>query len=88
MREIEIDVSAHTSKDLTGFVGQQFDYVITVCDRVREACPVFPGSAAIHWSFDDPAEETTSKERQLLIFRRVRDEILARLRVFVLANTD
>jgi arsenate reductase len=88
MREIEIDVSRHTSKDATGFVGQPFDYVITVCDRAREACPVFPGAVPIHWGFDDPAEETTRKEEQLRTFRRIRDEILARLRLFVLANKD
>jgi len=88
MREIEIDVSAQTSKDLSVFTGQAFDYVITVCDRARLACPVFPGSVPIHWGFDDPAEKTTSPEKQLRTFRRVRDEILARLRLFILANKD
>jgi arsenate reductase len=75
MKEIEIDVSRQTSKDVGVFAGQQFDYVITVCDRAKEACPVFPGSVSLHWGFDDPVDEAT--------FRRVRDEILARLRVFL-----
>jgi arsenate reductase len=88
MREIEIDVSGQTSKDVGVFTGQQFDYVITVCDRAREACPVFPGSVPVHWGFDDPAEETASEEKQRRTFGRVRDEILARLRLFVLSNKD
>jgi ArsR family transcriptional regulator, arsenate/arsenite/antimonite-responsive transcriptional repressor / arsenate reductase (thioredoxin) len=51
-----IDLSGHRSKDLTEFVDQSFDYIITVCDRVRESCPVFPGDPEqIHWSFEDPA---------------------------------
>lgn len=87
MRELDIDVSRQTSKDVGVFTGQQFDYVITVCDRAKQACPVFPGSLPIHWGFDDPAEEAKGQE-QLRTFRRVRDEILARLRLFVLANKD
>lgn len=88
MRAIGLDISAQTSKDLNIFTGQQFDYVITVCDRARQACPVFPGSVPIHWGFDDPAEATGSREAQLRTFERVRDEILGRLRLFVLANKD
>ena len=51
-----IDLSANRAKPLEEFVGQNFDYVITVCDQVREVCPVFPGHPEkIHWSFPDPA---------------------------------
>jgi len=88
MREIDIDVSGQTSKDVGVFEGQQFDYVITVCDRAKQACPVFPGAMPIHWGFDDPADAAGGQENQLRTFRRVRDEILARLRLFVLANKD
>jgi arsenate reductase (thioredoxin) len=88
MREIDIDLSAHSSKDLSVFSGQNFNYVITVCDRAKEACPVFPGSAPLHWSFDDPAEASADQEKQIRTFRRVRDEILGRLRLFVLSNKD
>jgi len=56
MREIGIDISNHRSKSVEEFIGQQFDYVITVCDNAKESCPVFPGNAVrIHQSFDDPA---------------------------------
>jgi arsenate reductase len=86
MKEAGIDVSAHTSKDLAQFQGQSFDYVITVCDRARQQCPVVPGSTPFHWGFDDPAE--AELPRQLETFRRVRDEIRHRIRLFLLANKD
>lgn len=51
-----IDLGAQRSKTLDAFVAQSWDYVITVCDRARESCPVFPGAAQrLHWSFDDPS---------------------------------
>ena len=56
MSAIGIDVSQQRSKHFNEFIGQNFDYVVTVCDRVREVCPVFPGEPAqIHWSFENPA---------------------------------
>jgi protein-tyrosine-phosphatase len=56
MSEMNIDLRPHQSKSLDEFIGQNFDYIITVCDRAREACPVFPGDPVrIHWSFPDPA---------------------------------
>ena len=88
MQELGIDVSQCTSKDLHVFHGQHFDYVITVCDRAKQECPVFPGAAPIHWGFDDPAESTGDSSAQLRNFRRVRDEISARIRLFTLANKD
>jgi ArsR family transcriptional regulator, arsenate/arsenite/antimonite-responsive transcriptional repressor / arsenate reductase (thioredoxin) len=56
LQELRIDISDHQSKSLDQFLGQHFDYIITVCDRAREACPVFPGDPVrIHWSFPDPS---------------------------------
>ena len=86
MKEIGIDVSAQTSKDVQQFLGQKFDYVITVCDRAKQQCPIFPGAEPIHWGFDDPAE--ASQERQGEMFHRVREEITQRLRLFLLSNRD
>jgi arsenate reductase len=86
MKEAGMDVSTHTSKDLAQFQGQSFDYVITVCDRARQQCPVVPGSTSFHWGFDDPAE--ADLPHRLETFRRVRDEILHRIRLFLLANQD
>lgn len=80
MREIGIDISGHRSKSLDEFRDQEFDYVITVCDNAAENCPVFPGKAKrIHWSFEDPADASGTDEEKLAVFRRVRDEISARL---------
>ncbi len=84
MKEVGIDISRHRSKSLDEFAGQQFDYIITVCDSAKEVCPVFPGGAKrLHWSFDDPAAAAGSEEERRRVFRRVRDEIGVRLRKFV-----
>jgi len=84
MREIGVDISGHRSKSVDEFLGQKFDYVITVCDNAKESCPVFPGETErIHWSFDDPAVATGDESSRLAVFGRVRDEIRARLREFI-----
>jgi arsenate reductase len=81
--EAGIDVAAARSKSVTEFLGQPFDYVITVCDRARESCPVFPGGAqTLHWGFDDPAEAEGSEAERLAVFRRVLTEIAGRVRPF------
>jgi arsenate reductase len=84
MHAIGIDISSQRSKSVDEFAGQEFDYVITVCDNANEQCPVFPGrTKRIHWSFDDPALAEGDEEARLAVFRRVRDEISHRLRLFV-----
>lgn len=84
MKEIGIDITGHRSKSVEEFTGQEFDFVITVCDNAKESCPVFPGKTErIHWSFDDPAEAEGSNEEKLEVFRRVRDEIRTRLQEFI-----
>lgn len=88
MAECGVDLSAQQPKHLDAFVGQPWDFVITVCDRANESCPVFPGDhERIHWSFDDPAAADGTEEARWRAFRRVRDEILTRLRLFVSAQT-
>ncbi len=87
MRDIGIDISGQHSKSVDEFSGQEFDYVITVCDNANEQCPIFPGNTKrIHWSFDDPAATQGDEETRLAVFRRVRDEIMNRLRLFVTAS--
>ena len=84
LAEVGIDWTAATSKGLDGFLGQPFDYRITVCDRARQACPVFPGSGnALHWGLEDPAEVDGSDEARLAAFRRTRQELTLRLRPFI-----
>jgi arsenate reductase len=82
MSEVGIDIANHRSKSVDEFLGQQFDYVITVCDNARESCPIFPGGGArIHQSFEDPA--AAHKDQQLEAFRRIRDQISSWLSDFV-----
>jgi arsenate reductase len=80
MRESGIDISSQYSKNLKEFLGQEFDYIITVCDRARDHCPTFPGDVnRIHWSFEDPAAATGNEIERLAVFRRVRNEIRNRI---------
>jgi arsenate reductase (thioredoxin) len=81
MREIGIDISGHQSRHLREFLSEQFDYVITVCDNAAQNCPRFPGEGVkLHWPFDDPAEATGTEEAILDEFRRVRNEIGAKVK--------
>ena len=86
MKEIGIDISRQRSKTSSEFEDTVFDLAVTVCDRARQACPIcstqieLPSSSpkareVIHRSFQDPAAASGSWEEQLLVFRRVRDEI-------------
>jgi arsenate reductase (thioredoxin) len=76
MEEIGLDISAHHSKHLDEFLEQDVETVITVCGNADQVCPNFPGQAnRHHWGFDDPAHAIGSEEEQMLVFRRVRDEI-------------
>lgn len=84
MREAGVDISGQYSRNVSEFLQQQFDFVITVCDSAREACPYFPGAAQrLHWGFADPAAATGTHEERLAIFRRVRDQIASRIKDFI-----
>ena len=84
MQDLGIDMSSQRSKALTEFEGQEFDFVITVCDRAREECPIFSGETErLHWPFEDPAAFTETGEGRVHAFRRLRDRIHARVMVFL-----
>lgn len=84
MREVGIDISGHSSDHLNEYLDETFDYVITVCDNAARNCPVFPGDGARqHWPFEDPAGASGTEEEILGVFRRVRDEIGERIRVWL-----
>ena len=81
MAEIGVDISSQESKTLHRYLGEAFDYVITVCDAANEACPAFPGAGRrLHWSFEDPSAASGPEEEWLAAFRRVRDGIGERIR--------
>lgn len=84
MSEIGIDISGQESKSLEVFLGQEFDYVITVCDRARDNCPVFPGDVErIHWSLPDPAAVEGEEDVRMKAFRLVRNQIKERILLFL-----
>jgi arsenate reductase (thioredoxin) len=85
MGEIGIDIGHQRSKHLNEFMGQPFDYVITLCDRAHEVCPTLPGDPErIHWSYADPVAVVGYEETQLQAFRKVRDAIRERLHLWIL----
>jgi thioredoxin type arsenate reductase len=84
LAEAGIDWTTARSKSVDEFLGQPFDYVITVCDRARQACPVFPGGGTrLHWDLADPAEVVGTDAQKLSAFRRTRAQLERRLRPFV-----
>jgi arsenate reductase len=91
MTEAGIDILGHRSKSVAEFAGQEFDLVVTLCgDTARDVCPSFVGEVEqrLHWNFPDPAEAQGSDEEKLEVFRKVRDQIKARLEEFVKESGD
>jgi protein-tyrosine-phosphatase len=81
MNEIGVDVRRYQSKALENFTGQSFDYVITLSSDAQHRCPAFPGAETIHMRFDDPSQ--VAFDERAHAFRRVRDEIMRRIRLFI-----
>jgi arsenate reductase (thioredoxin) len=82
--KVGIDISDAKSKPVGQFLGQRFDYVITVCDRARATCPVFPGgSVTLHWGVDDPAEATGTDEERQQAFDGALKELAVRIHTFL-----
>ena len=84
-KEYGLDISEQRPKDVAQLAGQSFDFVITVCDRARESCPVMPGAEMIHWTFADPAE-AAGEVNQLRAFRDVLQGLRRRIDLFVTVN--
>jgi protein-tyrosine-phosphatase/DNA-binding transcriptional ArsR family regulator len=84
MRDRGVDISGRRAKHLSEFAGQRFDYVISLCDRVREVCPEFPGAPElIHWSIPDPAPEAGRDEDARAAFERTAAELETRIGFFI-----
>ena len=84
LAERGIDWSNAQAKSVTAFLDEPWDYVITVCDRARQVCPVFPGEHnSLHWGLDDPAEVEGTDERKLAAFRATQMQVGMRIRPFV-----
>ncbi len=84
MLEAGVDISGQTSDNLKIYLKDSFDYVITVCDNAKEACPNFSGAEyTLHWPFDDPYYASGTEDEILSEFRRVRDEIGQRIKTWL-----
>jgi len=83
LAEAGIDASWARSKSVDEYLGQSFDYVVTVCDQARQSCPVFPGvHESLHWGYEDPAAAEGTEEERLAVFRKVFIQIGERIRQF------
>ena len=83
MGELGVDISGQRSETLDRYLGEFFDFVVTVCDDANESCPVFPGAKTrLHWSFPDPS--SAAEAERLPAFREARDGIRARIQAELL----
>ena len=87
MKEIDIDISHHTSDHLDDYLDKDIDVVITTCDDANESCPFFSGNVMkLHWSIDDPFESWIVEESNIQLFRDARNKIEEKMRSFLLSN--
>ena len=91
MREVGIDISQQTSKSILDYLppgGVPPDLIISVCGNAEKECPLFPGPVQRwHWPFDDPYHTDGDDDQKMVEFRRVRDEIKARLETGLLTSS-
>jgi arsenate reductase len=84
LQEAGLETAGLHSKSVGEFIGQPFNYVITVCDQARQVCPVFPGGRrTLHWGYPDPSEATGTEEEQLAAYRSVFTALAERIAIFV-----
>ena len=89
LAEAGIDASWARSRSVTEYLGQSFDYVITVCDQARQSCPVFPGAhESLHWNFEDPAAAGGTDEQRMAVFGRTLTVIAERIHEFIPAALE
>jgi len=84
LEEIGAETDGLYSKTMVELAGQHFDVVVTTCDEAQEACPRWPGAAAmLHWGFPDPSAAEGADEERMAVFREVRDAVAARVKAFL-----
>ena len=89
LEEAHISTDGLYSKKVHDFIGEPFDFVITVCDQANESCPVFPGDPErIHWSIPDPSAVEGTEEERLTAFRNVVNSLKRRLPLFIMAQKN
>lgn len=81
---VRLDLAGQYPKLLDEFVGQRFDYVISVCDKAAEICPIFPGDPErIRWSFEDPSAVEGTEEEKRRAFERTARDLMGRIRIWL-----
>jgi protein-tyrosine-phosphatase len=81
MADRGLDISGQRSKHMDEFIGERFDYLVTVCDNARESCPIFAGEPErIHWSIPDPSAVKGEEDQRRQAFKRAADELTTRIR--------
>ena len=90
MKEVGIDISGNKTRNVSKFLSEPFDYVVTVCDNAKETCPLFVGKVGkqLHIGFEDPAGAVGTEEEVLSVFRKVRDEIKETFHRFYLKELE
>ncbi len=85
MKEVGVDISHHTSDSVDMYLGEEWDYVITVCGGANESCPAFMGKVKhrLHYGFEDPSDAVGSEEFVMSEFRRIRDAIKEQFEKFI-----
>ena len=84
MKELDIDISEHTSDSIDSYISMGIDIVITVCENAKQVCPVFPGELVrLHWNIEDPFKGWKTNSIQLNNFRKVRDKIKSHVENFI-----
>jgi arsenate reductase len=84
MQEVDVDLSEKKPESAEKYLDVKFDFVITLCDKMKEECPNFPGDPIVaHWGMPDPDEKEGSEEEKIKEFRKTRNEILNRINLFI-----
>lgn len=84
LKKLHYPVNGLRSKSWDEFKGRAFDAVITVCDRAKESCPIWPGNPEVlHWSFEDPAEAKGTDDQKSAVFQKIANEIQQRIRLYL-----
>jgi protein-tyrosine-phosphatase len=82
--EFKLDMHGQYPKPISDYLGQHFDFIIAVCNKAAESCPVFPGDPArINWFYDDPAAVTGTPEHQHQAFKAVARQMMVRMRTWL-----
>ena len=88
IEELDLSTEGLTSKQVDQFVEQSIDLAVTVCDNAANDCPSLPNAKqTLHWPFEDPADATGTEEEQFEFFRKVRDQIHAKISEYLATQT-